>query len=312
MPTRSPLELMPELMQLAVDAARSASDGILSGFRSKRLNTERKPDGSPVTECDRNAEKQIRAYLAKHQPENWPVLGEELGDDSRGARYRWVIDPIDGTLAFSRGLPTFGTLLALEDVVEKRALVGVVHLPAMGETYFAARGLGAWSKSARNSVLAVAGSACLDGELSLDGEASREGEVHRGGTAAPGAGAAKNGERLHVASARPLRECLISAPPEHYFRLAGIAESEAQLRAQVPHLRCFADCWAHAMVARGSIDALVEFRLARWDIAATEVLIEEAGGRAMIWDSTHTAGKYDCIIGSPTAAEEVAAIVRPS
>jgi histidinol-phosphatase len=261
----SPLELMPELHQLAIDAARSASEGILSGFRSDRLNTERKSDGTPVTMFDRNAEQQIRAYLAKHQPYNWPVLGEELGDDTHGARYRWVVDPIDGTLAFSRGLPTFGTLLAFEDVHEKRALVGVVHLPAMNETYSAARGGGAWS----------------------------------------------NGQRLHVAKTRPLRECIISAPAEHYFRLAGIAESEAQLRAQVPHLRCFADCWAHTMVARGSIDALVEFRLARWDIAATEVLIEEAGGRALIWDSTHTAGKYDCIIGSPTAAQEVTAIIRP-
>ena len=261
---RSPLELMPELLRLAVDAARSASEGILSGFRSERLSTERKADGSPVTAFDRNAEQQIRSYLAKHQPHDWPVLGEELGDDSQGARYRWVVDPIDGTLAFSRGLPTFGTLLAFEDVLEKRSLVGVIHLPAMNETYSAARGLGAWS----------------------------------------------DGKRLHVAPARPLRECIISAPAEHYFRLAGIAESEEQLRAQVPHLRCFADCWAHAMVARGSIDALVEFRLARWDIAATEVLVEEAGGRAMIWDSTHTAGKYDCIIGSSTAADEVAKIIR--
>jgi histidinol phosphatase-like enzyme (inositol monophosphatase family) len=255
---------MPELLQLAVDAARSASEGILSGFRSRGLSTERKSDGSPVTEFDRKAEQQIRAYLAQHQPENWPVLGEELGDDTRGARYRWVVDPIDGTLAFSRGLPTFGTLLAFEDAVEKRALVGVVHLPAMNETYSAARGQGAWD----------------------------------------------NKERLHVAQPRPLNNCIISTPPEHYFRLAGIAESEERLRAQVPHLRSFADCWAHAMVARGSIDALVEFRLARWDIAATEVLIEEAGGRAMIWDSTHTAGRYDCIIGSPTAADEVAKIIR--
>lgn len=254
---------MPELLRLAVDAARSASEGILSGFRSDRLSTERKPDGSPVTEFDRNAEQQIRAYLAKHQPENWPVLGEELGDDTGNSRYRWVVDPIDGTLPFSRGLPTFGTLLAFEDVVEKRSLVGVIHLPAMGETYSAAHGLGAW--------------------------------IGR--------------QRLHVAPARPLPECIISAPPEHYFRLAGIAASERELRAQVPHLRCFADCWAHAMVARGSIDALVEFRLARWDIAATEVLVEEAGGRAMIWDSTHTPGKYDCIIGSPTAADEVAKII---
>src|SRR6478672_5874472 len=93
MTTRSPLELLPELLALAVDAARSASEGILAGFRSSRLTTERKSDGTPVTEFDRNAEKQIRAWLSKHQPYPWPVLGEELGDDSQGARYRWVIDP---------------------------------------------------------------------------------------------------------------------------------------------------------------------------------------------------------------------------
>ncbi len=81
----------------------------------------------------------IRAFLAKHQPQNWPVLGEELGDDSQGSRYRWVIDPIDGTMAFSRGMPTFGTLLALEDTQEKTTLVGVIHLPALGETYSAAQ-----------------------------------------------------------------------------------------------------------------------------------------------------------------------------
>ena len=253
-----------ELMKLAIDAARAPSEAILAGFRSPRLHAEKKSDGSPVTEFDRNAERAIRSFLEKHQPQNWPVLGEEFGDDSQGSRYRWVIDPIDGTLAFSRGLPTFGTLLAFEDTQEKKALVGVIHLPAMGETYSAARGAGAWC----------------------------------------------NGGRLHVAPARPLRECIVSAPAEHYFRLAGIAESEAELRAQAPHLRCFADCWAHAMVARGSIDALAEFRLARWDIAATEVVVEEAGGRALIWEASHAPGRYDCIIGSPSAADEVASIIR--
>lgn len=259
-----PDALLPELLQLAIDATHSVAEEILSGFRSPTLDTDRKSDGSPVTEFDRNAETRIRAFIAQHQPGNWPVLGEEFGDTSHGARYRWVIDPIDGTLAFSRGLPTFGTLLAFEDVVEKRALLGVINLPAMSETYSAARGLGAWC----------------------------------------------NGKRVQVANPRPLGDCIISAPAEHYFRLAGIAESEAQLRAQAPHLRCYADCWAHAMVARGSIDAVVEFRLARWDIAATEVIIEEAGGRAMVWQATYAKDKYDAIIGSPTAVTEIDAIVR--
>jgi histidinol phosphatase-like enzyme (inositol monophosphatase family) len=254
----------PDLLKLAIDAARSASEGILSGFRSPRLRAEQKSDGSPVTEFDRNAERDIRSFLAKYQPHDWPVLGEELGDSSQGSRYRWVIDPIDGTLAFSRGMPTFGTLLAFEDTQEKKTLVGVIHLPALGETYSAARGAGAWC----------------------------------------------NGGRLHVAPPRPLRDCVISAPPQHFFQLAGIADSEAELRAQAPHLRCFADCFAHAMVARGSIDALAEFRLARWDIAATEVIVEEAGGRAMVWEAAHAPGKYDCIIGSPSAADDVASILR--
>ena len=63
------------------------------------------------------------------------------------------------------------------------------------------------------------------------------------------------------------------------------------------------------MVARGSIDALAEFRLARWDIAATEVIVEEAGGTALTRAAPYAEGRYDCIIGSPTAAREVAAIL---
>ena len=175
-----------------------------------------------------------------------------------------------GRCAFSRGLPTFGTLLALEDVAARRALIGVIHLPALAETYWAAKGSGAWC----------------------------------------------NGERVQVAPPRALRDCIVSAPAEYHFRLAGIAESHQKLRKQAPHLRCFADCWAHAMVARGSIDALAEFNLSRWDIAATEILIAEAGGKALIRDAPYatTRGKYDCILGSPGAATEVAAILdfRPA
>jgi fructose-1,6-bisphosphatase/inositol monophosphatase family enzyme len=256
-------KLLPSLLELAVAAARQPSDFILSGFRSDALSAEQKSDGSPVTHFDREAERQIRAFLAKHQPENWPVLGEELGGDTENARYRWVVDPIDGTLAFTRGLPTFGTLLAFEDVVNSRALVGVIHLPAMGETYSAARGLGAWC----------------------------------------------NGQRIACAPPRPFSDCIVSVPAEHHFRLAGIAESHETLRAQAPHLRCFADCWAHAMVARGSVDAVVEFRLARWDIAASEVLIEESGGRALTRDAPYAPGKYDSILASPGAAADIAAIL---
>ena len=257
-------ELLPSLLELAVAAAQHPADFILSGFRNDSLSAERKSDGSPVTHYDREAERRVRAFIAKHQPQNWPLMGEELGDDTGTARYRWVLDPIDGTLPFTRGLPTFGTLLAFEDVFERRALVGVIHLPAMGETYSAARGLGAWC----------------------------------------------NGKRITVAPPRAFADSIISVPAEYHFRLAGIAESHEQLRAQAPHLRCFADCWAHAMVARGSIDAVAEFRLARWDIAASEVLVEEAGGRVITREAPYAPGRYDSLLASPQAAANVAPILN--
>jgi fructose-1,6-bisphosphatase/inositol monophosphatase family enzyme len=251
-----PDRLLPELMQLAVEAVRSVSELILAGFRSPSLTCERKADGSVVTRLDREAEQAIRTFLGKHQPHPWPVLGEELGDDGTPARYRWVVDPIDGTLPFTRGLPTFGTLLALEDLQEHRSLVGVIRLHALQEVYRAGRGLGAWC-----------------------GE-----------------------HRLTVAAKRPVHDCMMSLPVE---RFAVASHSTGPL----PHLRCYGDCYAHAMVARGSLDALAEFRLARWDIAASEVIVEEAGGTVQIRPTPHTHGKYDCILGSPTGAAAIAQII---
>lgn len=254
--------MLPRLLKLAIEAAKVPSQLILSAFRSPSLVTEHKSDGSPVTHFDREAERLIRAFIAAQQPEGYPVLGEEFGGDTQSAQYRWVVDPIDGTQAFTRGLPTFGTLLAFEDVEARRALVGVIHLPAMGETYWAARGLGAWC----------------------------------------------NGERIHVAPARELRDCMISAPASALIRLAGANESREQLNAKSPLWRCLSDCAAHAMVARGSLDALVEFGLCRWDIAATEVIIEEAGGSVMTRDAPDEPGKFDSIFGSEQAVRELAGL----
>ncbi|MEJ0008781.1 MAG: inositol monophosphatase family protein [Steroidobacteraceae bacterium] len=104
-----------------------------------------KPDGSVVTDADRQAERLVRDIVSKAGP--WPLLGEEFGQGESplaAATHRWVLDPIDGTLGYTRGLPTFGTLLAFESLHPQRALVGAIHLPAAAETYSAARGLGAW------------------------------------------------------------------------------------------------------------------------------------------------------------------------
>jgi histidinol-phosphatase len=109
-------------------------------FRARDLHVETKPDLTPVSEADRAAEEMVRERLAAARPGD-AVLGEELGADGAGAR-RWIVDPIDGTKNYVRGVPVWATLLALEEDGELR--LGVVSAPALGHTWWAARGAGAF------------------------------------------------------------------------------------------------------------------------------------------------------------------------
>ena len=99
-----------------------------------------KADGTPVTEADRAVERMLRERLAAERPDD-AVLGEELGVAGGGAR-RWVLDPLDGTEWFARGIPVWGTLIALEQAGEP--LVAVVSAPALRRRWWAARGAGAY------------------------------------------------------------------------------------------------------------------------------------------------------------------------
>ena len=134
---------LDELLALARRAATAPAKMILAGYRNPLLQVDLKADGSVVTPSDRDSERLIRQIVASAGP--WPLLGEEfaLGElPVAKSSHRWVLDPIDGTLGYTRGLPTFGTLLAFESVAPQRALVGAIHLPAAAETYSAARGTG--------------------------------------------------------------------------------------------------------------------------------------------------------------------------
>lgn len=129
---------LSELAAVAEAAADRARAEILPRFR--RVATETKSDGSPVTEADREAELAIRAALRAAVPE-FGVLGEEFGSQRDAPdRPYWVVDPIDGTIAFSRGIPLFSTLIAL--VVEGEPVVGLIDLPALGERYVGWKGGG--------------------------------------------------------------------------------------------------------------------------------------------------------------------------
>jgi histidinol-phosphatase len=112
----------------------------LPRFRSRDLLVETKSDLSPVTDADRAAERTLRERIGLDRPGEG-VLGEEEGDD--GSSARWIVDPIDGTRNFSRGLPVWATLIALER--DGEVVCGVVSAPALGRRWWAARGEGAFA-----------------------------------------------------------------------------------------------------------------------------------------------------------------------
>jgi histidinol-phosphatase len=121
--------------------ADDADAQTMQRFRARDLRVDTKSDTSPVTDADRTAEEAIRRMLARARPRD-AVVGEELGSEGWGAR-RWVIDPIDGTKSYLRGVPVWATLIAL--MVEDDVVAGVVSAPALGRRWWAARGTGAWT-----------------------------------------------------------------------------------------------------------------------------------------------------------------------
>jgi histidinol-phosphatase len=139
----------PALLDDAVTVARAAGDLTLQWFRSSTLAVEKKADGTPVTQADRASEAHVRSWLAEHHPDD-AILGEEEGETSGTTGRRWIVDPIDGTKAFTRGVPLYTTLLAVED--EHGIAAGVIHVPALAETVWAGRGLGCFCNGAPTGV----------------------------------------------------------------------------------------------------------------------------------------------------------------
>ncbi len=121
--------------------ADDADSQTMQRFRARDLRIEIKADASPVTDADRVTEEAMRRTLSRARPRD-AILGEEMGAEGWGSR-RWVVDPIDGTKNFVRGVPVWATLIAL--MVDEDVVAGVVSAPALGRRWWAARGTGAWT-----------------------------------------------------------------------------------------------------------------------------------------------------------------------
>ena len=206
-------------LDFALSLAADADMLSLPRFRAVDLQVETKPDLTPVTDADRRIERALRERIARDRPGDG-VLGEEEGDS--GGSIRWIVDPIDGTKNFSRGIPVWATLIALER--EGEIVCGVASAPALGHRWWAARGEGAY----------------------------------------------RDGEPLHVSEVARLEESTVSC---------AYARDLARFEDVVRHARGFGDFWQHMLVAEGAVDIAVDAALARWDVAALEPIVREAGGR---------------------------------
>ncbi len=142
---------LQSLLDFAVESAQLAGAFTL-GYFNADPPVEMKPDNTPVTAADRGAEQRLRARIERAFPTHG-ILGEEFGEKAGGEPARWILDPIDGTFSFISGVPLYAVLIGFEWRGE--VLAGVIHLPALSETIYAARGLGCrWNgRSARVSTV---------------------------------------------------------------------------------------------------------------------------------------------------------------
>jgi histidinol-phosphatase len=225
-----------------VDLALAASDDAdaiaLKHFR-RHLDIETKPDRSFVTVADTSIERMIRERIADAHPDHG-IVGEELGTEAGGASIRWYVDPIDGTHNFIRGVPLFGTLLAVERDGELQA--AVLSAPALRERWWAWRGGGAWAAGA-------AGTA---------GEAPR---------------------RIRTSRVKALGDAQMLYGSGRDIVASGRVPGFPALLDAVWRERGFGDFWGYALTAEGAAEAMLEIDLSPWDAAAPTLLVEEAGGR---------------------------------
>lgn len=229
---------MSELLDFALELARVAEAEIVPRFR--RVATELKADGTVVTEADRASERAMRTRIGERFPAH-AVLGEEFGASGPSdARHRWILDPVDGTILFTLGVPTFGTLIGLLE--DGQPLLGVAHFPALGETLYASRGEGCFWRARGEAPIRTRVAA------PLPLEEARVSACGPGGT-----------------DLRPKD---------------GRASNLSGLIRRAPRFRFLGDCLQHALVAQGRVHAAVDTIMQPWDVAALVPCVREAGGVA--------------------------------
>lgn len=220
---------MDAILNAAVEAAKAAGEIALHYFRTN-LKVETKADRTPVTQADRECEAAIIEILSRKFPA-FGFLGEEMGERAGQVNARWIIDPIDGTKNFIRGIPFFATLIALEE--EGEITAGVMSAPAINDLLYARKGQGAFA----------------------------------------------NGQRVHVSDVDDLSNAMLIHGGLKDLKVRPCWEPFLRLVDATARQRGFGDALGHSVVISGQAEVVLEPEIKPWDVAATKILITEAGGR---------------------------------
>ncbi|MEU6705344.1 histidinol-phosphatase [Streptomyces wuyuanensis] len=233
-------------LRLAHVLADAADASTMDRFKALDLKVETKPDMTPVSEADKAAEELIRYQLQRARPRD-AILGEEYGIEGTGPR-RWVVDPIDGTKNYVRGVPVWATLISLMEAREGgyQPVVGVVSAPALGRRWWAAKGAGAYTGRSLSSAT-----------------------------------------RLRVSNVANLSDASFAYSSLSGWEEQGRLDGFLDLTRAVWRTRGYGDFWPYMMVAEGSLDICAEPELSLWDMAATAIVVQEAGGTFTGLDGAH-------------------------
>ena len=225
-------------LAFALTLADRADAISLSRYQALDLEITTKPDNTPVTDADKSVEAAITSAIQVQYPTDG-IVGEEFGTSGAKDRY-WVIDPIDGTKNFLRGVPTWATLIAL--VENEKVVASVVSSPALYRRWYATAGGGAF---------------VLEG-------------VVAGVSNSPA-------RKLSVSKVAAIRDASIGY--SDFQGWGARRQAFEKLLDSSWRTRGMGDFWSHMLVAEGAVDVAIEPSLALWDMAALDLIVREAGGR---------------------------------
>jgi histidinol-phosphatase len=224
-------------LELALELAAIADGITMARYLAQDLVITTKPDNSPVTDADKATESALRHHLANARSEDG-LVGEEFGNQNKEADRYWVMDPIDGTKNFMRGVPTWATLIGLverHDDGSEKVIVGTVSAPALNRRWYASTDNGAFT--------------------TLNGGKPRQ---------------------IFVSKVGSISNASISY--SDFQGWGDRLTKFQKLISDCTRSRGLGDFWSHMLVAEGAVDVAAEPSLALWDMAALDVIVREAGG----------------------------------